>query len=119
MKLSYVKKAEILESDIKDFRNKTLVLWLNKPMQVVSTLEGQRHGITTVANHYFPPPSWGLGHNQGLEGLKTTTQKARHHQYPTADQYAGVQEAVHKQNGGWPGALCFSGLRIEKSTWVI
>ncbi|MCI5167485.1 MAG: hypothetical protein D3903_15665 [Candidatus Electrothrix sp. GM3_4] len=57
--LDYVHKAEIVESDIKDFRNKTLLLQLNKPMRVVSTLEGQREGITTVANHYFPPPSWG------------------------------------------------------------
>jgi ABC-type Fe3+-hydroxamate transport system substrate-binding protein/adenosylcobinamide amidohydrolase len=74
--LDYVSKAEIVASDIKDFRNKTVLLHLNKAMRVVSTLEGQREGITTVANHYFPPPSWGLGHKQGLEGLRATTQRA-------------------------------------------
>lgn len=73
--LGYVDKAEIVESDIKDFRNKTVVLHLNKPMRVVSTLEGQREGITTVANHYFPPPSWGLDHQQGLAALNESTRK--------------------------------------------
>ncbi|MCI5133391.1 MAG: adenosylcobinamide amidohydrolase, partial [Candidatus Electrothrix sp. EH2] len=52
------------------------MLHLTKPMQVISTLEGQRKGISMVANHYFPPPSWGLGHEQGLAGLRKTTQKA-------------------------------------------
>lgn len=71
----YVQNAEIIESDIKDFRNKTLTLHLNKPMTVVSTLEGQRDGISTVANHYFPPPAWGLGHKQGLQALRESTQR--------------------------------------------
>lgn len=71
--LSYVAGVEIIESDIKDFRNKTLALRFREPMMVVSSLEGQRSGITTVANHYFPPPSWGLGHEQGLAGLRTST----------------------------------------------
>ncbi len=73
--LDYVKKAEIIESDIKDFRNKTLALTFTIPMRVVSTLEGQRNGITTVANHSFPPPSWGLGHKQGLAALRASTQQ--------------------------------------------
>ena len=71
--LPYISNAEIIESDIKDFRNKTVALHFDQPMKVVSTLEGQRDGITTVANHYFPPPSWGLGHNQGLAGLREST----------------------------------------------
>ncbi len=75
VEVPYVDKAEIVESDIKDFRNKTVILHLNKPMRVVSTLEGQREGITTVANHYFPPPSWGLGHQQGLAALNESVRK--------------------------------------------
>jgi adenosylcobinamide amidohydrolase/ABC-type Fe3+-hydroxamate transport system substrate-binding protein len=75
VEVPYVDKAEIVESDIKDFRNKTVLLHLNKPMRVVSTLEGQREGITTVANHYFPPPSWGLGHEQGLAALNESVRK--------------------------------------------
>ncbi len=66
----YIEKAEIIHSDIKDFRNKTVALSFKQPMTIVSTLGGQRDGITTVANHYFPPPSWGLGHDQGLNGLR-------------------------------------------------
>ncbi len=73
--LSYVENGEIVESNIKDFRNKTVVLHLNTPMTVVSTLEGERRGITTVANHYFPPPAWGLGHKQGLTALRESTLK--------------------------------------------
>jgi len=74
--LDYVAQAEIIESDIKDFRNKTVALSFKTPMTVVSTLEGQRSNITTVANHYFPPPSWGLGHEQGLAALRKSTQQA-------------------------------------------
>ncbi|CAK8723915.1 Fe/B12 periplasmic-binding domain-containing protein [Candidatus Electrothrix laxa] len=75
VEVPYVDKAKIVESDIKDFRNKTVILHLNKPMRVVSTLEGQRESITAVANHYFPPPSWGLGHQQGLVALNESTRK--------------------------------------------
>lgn len=74
--LDYVARAEIIESDIKDFRNKTVALSFKTPMTVVSTLDGQRSNITTVANHYFPPPSWGLGHEQGLAALRKSTQQA-------------------------------------------
>ena len=74
--LDYVAKAEIIESDIKDFRNKTVAVTFKKTMAVISTLEGQRDKISTVANHYFPPPSWGLGHQQGLTSLRESTLKA-------------------------------------------
>ena len=74
--LDYVRQAEIIASDIKDFRNKTVMLNFTQPMTVVSTLEGQINNINTVANHYFPPPSWGLGHKQGLAALRESTQKA-------------------------------------------
>ncbi len=73
--LDYVARAEIIDSDIKDFRNKTLALTLVHPMRVISTLEGQRDNIRLVANHYFPPPSWGLGHHHGLAALRESTQK--------------------------------------------
>ncbi len=73
--LDYVRKAEIIESDIKDFRNKTVAITFTRPMTVLSSLEGQKNGITTMANHYFPPPAWGLGHRQGLAGLRRSTQQ--------------------------------------------
>ncbi|MBW1646424.1 MAG: adenosylcobinamide amidohydrolase [Deltaproteobacteria bacterium] len=71
--LDYIRQAEIIDSDIRDFRNRTLVLEFKRPLAVVSTLEGERRGITRVANHYFPPPSWGLGHHLGLAGLRSHT----------------------------------------------
>jgi len=71
--LDYVKRARIIESDIRDFRNRTLVLDFRQPLRVVSTLEGEKQGVERVANHYFPPPSWGLGHDLGLAGLRSHT----------------------------------------------
>ncbi len=72
--VGYVRKAEIIESDIKDFRNKTVALYLKKPMKVVSTLDGQVDNISIIANNYYPQPSWGLGYKEGLKGLRKNTQ---------------------------------------------
>lgn len=71
--VSYVTEAEIIESEIKDFRNRTVLLSLKEPMTILSSLEGWKNNIVRVGNHYFPPPSWGLGHKQGLAGLRETT----------------------------------------------
>ncbi|GAB6192044.1 helical backbone metal receptor [Desulfocastanea catecholica] len=71
--LDYLRQAEIITSNMKDFHNKTLALSFKAPMRVVSTLEGQKEGILTVANHYFPPPSWGLDQGQGLAELRKST----------------------------------------------
>lgn len=74
--LDYVTKTKIVESNIRDFRNKSVIVEFSKPMEILSTLAGQRKGISTVANHFFPPPSWGLGHNDGLASLEDHTLKA-------------------------------------------
>jgi len=71
----YVKRADIVTSEIKDFRNQTLVLTLAEPLRVLSTLEGERSGIDFVANNYFPAPAWGLDHFAGLEGLRRSPLK--------------------------------------------
>lgn len=69
----YVAHAEKIYSDILDFRNKSVLIKLKEPMTILSTLEGWRQGINFIGNHYFPPPSWGLGHSQGLAGLRART----------------------------------------------
>ncbi len=69
----YVVQAEKVYSDILDFRNKSVVIKFNEPMTILSTLEGWRQNVTYVGNHYFPPPSWGLGHSEGLAGLRQRT----------------------------------------------
>ena len=74
--LAYVNQATIVESNIRDFRNKSVIIEFSEPMEILSTLAGQRKGIITVANHYFPPPSWGLGHNNGLASLEDHTLNA-------------------------------------------
>ncbi len=67
---SYVKKAEVIETIIADFNHRTLVVDLAEPMQVLSTLEGLRQGITTVGNHYLPPPTWNFVHRLGSVKFK-------------------------------------------------
>jgi ABC-type Fe3+-hydroxamate transport system substrate-binding protein/adenosylcobinamide amidohydrolase len=74
--LPYVRQALVQKSRIRDFINKTLVVDFTTPQRVLSTLEGMREGILTVGNHYYPPPSWGLGHTSGLDGLRQTVTAA-------------------------------------------
>ncbi|WDP84827.1 MAG: adenosylcobinamide amidohydrolase [Desulfobacter sp.] len=69
--LDYVDKAVIVRSHVFDFENKTLVIDLKDPTTVVSTLEGSRDNITTVANHYSPPPTWMPGHAKGIDATRT------------------------------------------------
>ncbi len=73
--LDYIKNARIDLSYIQDFINKTLVVDFKAPMTIVSTLEGQRTGLETIGNHYFPPPGWYLGHDAGLAGLRARIYK--------------------------------------------
>jgi ABC-type Fe3+-hydroxamate transport system substrate-binding protein/adenosylcobinamide amidohydrolase len=64
--LPYVRKAEVINSYILDFMNKTLMVRFSEPMTVLSTLEGFRDGITSVGNHFAPPPCWQIEHVLGL-----------------------------------------------------
>lgn len=64
--LPLVRRAEMVYSRILDFGHKTLVVELSQPSAILSTLEGPRQGITTVGNHYTPPPGWPLSHYRGL-----------------------------------------------------
>ena len=66
--LEYVKDARISYSWIHDFENKSLIIQFREPLNIVSTLEGERTGIMTVGNHFSPPPCWGLSHKSGLKG---------------------------------------------------
>lgn len=65
--LDFVEDAAIATSIIHDFENKSLVVDFKTPRSVVSTLHGQRDGILTVGNHYWPPPCWSLNHTAGLD----------------------------------------------------
>lgn len=74
--LPYVRQALVQKSRIRDFINKTLVVDFTTPQRILSTLEGMREGVMSVGNHYYPPPSWGLGHTNGLDGLRQTVTAA-------------------------------------------
>ena len=65
--LDYVEGAEIVESAVNDYIHKTLLIHLNTPMAVASTLEGFRERIRHVGNSYSPPQVWGLYHRIGLQ----------------------------------------------------
>ena len=68
--LGYVRQARVVESRVRDFIDKTLVIDFASPQRVLSTLEGERTGITSVGNHYYPPPAWGLAESSSVAGLK-------------------------------------------------
>lgn len=68
--LDYVQAARIAYSHIYDFKNKTLIVEFDRPLSLISTLEGPRSGITTVGNHYSPPPCWGITHGGRLETVQ-------------------------------------------------
>lgn len=69
--LPYVEKASIVNAYVFDYPNKTLAVDLKTPMTVLSTLEGRRDNITTVGNHYTPPPTWMPGHLPGINSVRT------------------------------------------------
>lgn len=66
----YIKDTRISYSHIHDFLNKTLIINFNRPMSLVSTLEGERKGIKSVGNHYSSPPCWGINHKLSLNNIR-------------------------------------------------
>ncbi len=68
--LGIIKKSQRVKVSIADFTHKTLVIDFNRPQTVLSTLEGLKHNISTIANHYLPPPSWSMPHTDGMAGTK-------------------------------------------------
>ncbi len=68
--LSYVASAEVVSQRLMDFVQKTLLVRLKQPCMVLSTLQGQREGVSVAGNHYLPPPTWLLGGHGGLAQLR-------------------------------------------------
>lgn len=71
--LPYVRRARVVESSIRDFKNRTLLVDFKSPQAILSTLEGPRSGVASVGNHYYPAPAWGLGHDEGVEAMRRRT----------------------------------------------
>jgi len=69
--LEYIKNSNVAYSHIYDFVNKTLIIDFKASMEILSTLEGYRKNIKSVGNHYSPPSCWGIGHNEGLEKIRS------------------------------------------------
>ncbi|MCF8051258.1 MAG: adenosylcobinamide amidohydrolase [Desulfobacterales bacterium] len=68
--IEYVDTAQVAESRIWDFVNKTLLVDFSEPMAVLSTLEGTRENIETVGNHYASPPLWKIAYGGGVEPVR-------------------------------------------------
>ncbi|OQX20858.1 MAG: adenosylcobinamide amidohydrolase [Desulfobacteraceae bacterium IS3] len=67
LNLAYIKDIRVVHSYIYDFIHKSLMIELNLPMAVVSTLEGTREGIRFLGNSYSPPPAWQIYHRLELK----------------------------------------------------
>ena len=67
---NYIESIRIADTHILDFLNKSLVIDLKTPMTIVSTLEGQRHGIQTIVNHYTPPQNWLIDHDHEIDSIR-------------------------------------------------
>ena len=63
LSLPAVRQAGIRNSHIFGFEHKTLVVELNHPGFVLSSLHGFLENIRVVGNHYVPPPCWGALHS--------------------------------------------------------
>ena len=59
--LPYVEAAEVITHKVNDATFKSLVVSFNKPMEVISTLEGPRYNLRGVGNTYVPMHA-SLGH---------------------------------------------------------
>ena len=81
--LEYIKSASIAHSNIYDFENKTLIIDFKSAQSIVSTLEGGRDNITSIGNHFSPPPTWGPGHKHGIDHIKSSILKAIQRQKQT------------------------------------
>ncbi len=81
--LEYIKSASIAYSNIYDFKNKTLIIDFKSAQSIVSTLEGGRDNITSIGNHFSPPPTWGPGHRLGIDHIKLSILKAIQRQKQT------------------------------------
>ncbi|MEN8212396.1 MAG: adenosylcobinamide amidohydrolase, partial [Thermodesulfobacteriota bacterium] len=66
----YVKDIRVDETNILDFKNRSLIIDFKKPVTTVSTLEGQRDNIKTIVNHYTPPPNWLVDHDHGVDSIR-------------------------------------------------
>jgi len=73
VELPYVRRARVVESSIRDFTNRTLLVDFKSPQAILSTLEGPRSAVAAVGNHYYPAPAWGLGHDEGVEAMRRRT----------------------------------------------
>jgi adenosylcobinamide amidohydrolase len=68
--IDYVTNAQVAESRLWDFVNKTLVVGFSEPMAVLSTLEGMRKDIRYIGNHYASPPLWKIAYSGGLDAFR-------------------------------------------------
>lgn len=67
--LDIVADSQKILTRMADFKHKTLVLDFKNPQEILSTLEGFRDNVSTVGNHYLPPPAWSMPHLSGVTSV--------------------------------------------------
>ena len=101
--LCYVRSAKVDETTIFDFPNKTLIVEFTEPMRVTSTLEGERKGITSVGNHYFPRPCWSIEYRLGFEKMEEA--HLQDHRENTKQILPAVYRCGYGKSVGSKGAI--------------
>jgi adenosylcobinamide amidohydrolase/ABC-type Fe3+-hydroxamate transport system substrate-binding protein len=71
-----VKEAGVRTCRILGFEHKTLLVEMEEPGPVLSTLHGYLENVVTVGNHYVPPPCWGALHSLGQDQFMGSVYKA-------------------------------------------
>ena len=66
----YVTDCRVVHSRLFDFINKTLLIELDSPTTVLSSLDGWRADVRTVGNHSYPPPCWSISHAAGISAYR-------------------------------------------------
>ncbi|NLD37747.1 MAG: ABC transporter substrate-binding protein [Desulfatiglans sp.] len=70
VKLDYINNCRVDYIDFYDYPNKSLVVEFNRPLNIVSTLDGLRKGITAVGNHYAPLSCWTVAHREDISVIR-------------------------------------------------
>ncbi len=66
----YVKSAQIVDSILHDFPNRTLIIDFKEPMRCLSSIEGPVESVLTVGNHSLPPPLSNCLHGHPIADMK-------------------------------------------------
>lgn len=95
MDLAYVEQAQVLTHRVTDSEYKSLVVKFKRPLDVLSTLEGNRSGVRGVGNTYVPMHA-SLGHM--AYGIEQVQEAIADNLGFDAGEYAGLMTGADMDN---------------------